>query len=176
MPSRLRFSCSIQSSDLAARRQCSASRPSTLRGQLAPIGRCLRSADTSAHERKRGGRLGQREISPLLRQPRALTSCIRLLALKFHRHESSGRISAARPFSVRSTYKRFPPRAGLSTFTGRKGREDMSNHFTGLSLGAPLGDFRLDLCDLFAFQSPSDPSRTVLIRRRMLSIRMLSIE
>jgi hypothetical protein len=39
----------------------------------------------------------------------------------------------------------------------------MSNHFTGLSLGAPLGDFRLDLCDLYAFQSPSDPSRTVII-------------
>jgi len=39
----------------------------------------------------------------------------------------------------------------------------MSNHFTGLSLGAPLGDFRLDLCDLYAFQSPSDPTRTVII-------------
>lgn len=39
----------------------------------------------------------------------------------------------------------------------------MSNHFTGLSLGPPLGDQRLDLCDLYAFQSPSDPTRTVLI-------------
>jgi hypothetical protein len=39
----------------------------------------------------------------------------------------------------------------------------MSNHFTGLSLGAPLGDFRLDLCDLYAFQAPSDSSRTVII-------------
>ena len=39
----------------------------------------------------------------------------------------------------------------------------MSNHFTGLSLGPPLGDQRLDLCDLYAFVSPSDPSRTVLI-------------
>ncbi|WP_458318470.1 DUF4331 family protein [Mycolicibacterium brisbanense] len=39
----------------------------------------------------------------------------------------------------------------------------MSNHFTGLSLGPPLGDQRLDLCDLYAFQSPADPSRTVLI-------------
>lgn len=39
----------------------------------------------------------------------------------------------------------------------------MSNHFTGLSLGAPLGDQRLDLCDLYAFQSPTDPARTVLI-------------
>ncbi|QEN14208.1 DUF4331 family protein [Mycolicibacterium sp. ELW1] len=39
----------------------------------------------------------------------------------------------------------------------------MSNHFTGLSLGPPLGDQRLDLCDLYAFQSPSDPARTVLI-------------
>ena len=39
----------------------------------------------------------------------------------------------------------------------------MSNHFTGLSLGPPLGDQRLDLCDLYAFKSPADPSRTVLI-------------
>ena len=39
----------------------------------------------------------------------------------------------------------------------------MSNHFTGLNLGPPLGDQRLDLCDLYAFQSPSDPSRTVII-------------
>ena len=39
----------------------------------------------------------------------------------------------------------------------------MSNHFTGLSLGPPLGDQRLDLCDLYAFVSPSDPSRTAII-------------
>ena len=39
----------------------------------------------------------------------------------------------------------------------------MSNHFTGLSLGPPMGDQRLDLCDLYVFQSPSDPERTVLI-------------
>ena len=39
----------------------------------------------------------------------------------------------------------------------------MSNHFTGLSLGPPLGDQRLDLCDLYAFESPADPDRTVLI-------------
>ena len=39
----------------------------------------------------------------------------------------------------------------------------MSNHFTGLSLGPPLGDPRLDLCDLYAFQSPADPTRTAII-------------
>ena len=39
----------------------------------------------------------------------------------------------------------------------------MSNHFTGLSLGPPLGDQRLDLCDLYAFQSPPDKNRTVII-------------
>jgi hypothetical protein len=39
----------------------------------------------------------------------------------------------------------------------------MSNHFTGLSLGPPLGDQRLDLCDLYAFQSPADTRRTVII-------------
>ena len=33
----------------------------------------------------------------------------------------------------------------------------MSNHFTGLSLGPPMGDQRLDLCDLYAFPSPADP-------------------
>ena len=39
----------------------------------------------------------------------------------------------------------------------------MSNHFTGLSLGPPLGDQRLDLCDLYVFQSPSDSNRTAII-------------
>ena len=39
----------------------------------------------------------------------------------------------------------------------------MSNHFTGLNLGPPLGDQRLDLCDLYAFQAPADGKRTVLI-------------
>src|SRR5215475_9976500 len=39
----------------------------------------------------------------------------------------------------------------------------MSNHFTGLNLGPPLGDQLLDLCDLYAFQAPTDASRTVLI-------------
>ncbi|MEV4290762.1 hypothetical protein AB0K40_35075 [Nonomuraea bangladeshensis] len=39
----------------------------------------------------------------------------------------------------------------------------MSNPFTGLSLGPPLGDQRLDLCDLYAFQAHGDASRTVLI-------------
>jgi hypothetical protein len=39
----------------------------------------------------------------------------------------------------------------------------MSNHFTGLSLGPPLGDQRLDLCDLYVFGVPENPARTVLI-------------
>jgi hypothetical protein len=39
----------------------------------------------------------------------------------------------------------------------------MSNHFTGLSLGPPLGDQRLDLCDLYAFQSLTDKNKTVII-------------
>ena len=39
----------------------------------------------------------------------------------------------------------------------------MSNHFTGLNLGPPEGDTRLDLTDLYAFQVPSGASRTVLI-------------
>jgi len=39
----------------------------------------------------------------------------------------------------------------------------MSNHFTGLKLGYPDGDARLDLTDLYVFPSPEDPSRTVLV-------------
>src|ERR1700737_3225764 len=39
----------------------------------------------------------------------------------------------------------------------------MSNNLPGLSLGPPLGDQRLDLCDLYAFQSPADKNRTVII-------------
>jgi len=39
----------------------------------------------------------------------------------------------------------------------------VSNHFTGLRLGPPEGDTRLDLTDLYAFQSPTDASRTVVI-------------
>jgi hypothetical protein len=39
----------------------------------------------------------------------------------------------------------------------------MSNHSTGLKLGPPQGDQRLDLTDLYAFQAPADPQRTVLI-------------
>jgi hypothetical protein len=39
----------------------------------------------------------------------------------------------------------------------------MSNHFTGLNLGFPLGDPRLDLTDLFVFPAPGDASRTVMV-------------
>src|ERR1700737_1634748 len=49
------------------------------------------------------------------------------------------------------------------TVWSHEGRSAGSNHFTGLSLGPPLGDQRLGLCDLYAFQSPADPNRTVLI-------------
>ncbi len=40
----------------------------------------------------------------------------------------------------------------------------MSNHFTGLSLGPPLGDQRLDLCDLYAFQSPKQTFNVFLAK------------
>ena len=39
----------------------------------------------------------------------------------------------------------------------------MSNHFSAANLKFPGDDARLDLTDLFVFQSPSDPSQTVLI-------------
>src|ERR1700716_812110 len=41
-------------------------------------------------------------------------------------------------------------------------RKRMSNHFTGLNLGPPLGDQRLDLCDLYAFQAPGDAAGAVI--------------
>ena len=50
----------------------------------------------------------------------------------------------------------------ILTIVVTKGRNYV-NHFTELSLGPPLGDQKLDLCDLYAFQSPSDTSRTVII-------------
>jgi len=39
----------------------------------------------------------------------------------------------------------------------------VSTDFTGLRRGSPLGDPRLDLCDLYVFPSPRDPARTALI-------------
>jgi Domain of unknown function (DUF4331) len=39
----------------------------------------------------------------------------------------------------------------------------MSHHYSGPDFGFPLGDARLDLCDLFAFPKPGDTSRSVLI-------------
>jgi hypothetical protein len=39
----------------------------------------------------------------------------------------------------------------------------MTNHFTGFSLGLPLGDQRPELCDLCAFQSPVGKNRTVIV-------------
>ena len=39
----------------------------------------------------------------------------------------------------------------------------MSNHFTGFSLGLLPGDQQLDLCDLYAFQSPVDKNITVIV-------------
>ena len=56
-------------------------------------------------------------------------------------------------------------RSSVLTVFDRRAMEepDMSNHFTGLSLGLSLGDQRLDLCDLYAFRAPGAPSGTVLI-------------
>src|SRR4030095_14324967 len=49
--------------------------------------------------------------------------------------------------------------------TARSGytRRQRRNHFTGLRLGPPADEPPLDLTDLFAFQAPGDPTRTVLI-------------
>ena len=35
----------------------------------------------------------------------------------------------------------------------------MSNHYSGPDFGFPGGDARLDICDLWVFPAPGDPSR-----------------
>ena len=39
----------------------------------------------------------------------------------------------------------------------------MSHHYSGVDFRFPLGDARLDFCDLYAFPKPGDPSRSILI-------------
>jgi hypothetical protein len=39
----------------------------------------------------------------------------------------------------------------------------MSHHYSGVDFGFPLGDARLDFCDLFAFPKPEDSTRSILI-------------
>src|SRR4051812_28907287 len=39
----------------------------------------------------------------------------------------------------------------------------MSHHYSGLALGFPHGDARLDLTDLFAFGKPGDDRKSILI-------------
>jgi hypothetical protein len=39
----------------------------------------------------------------------------------------------------------------------------VSHHYSGVDFGFPLGDARLDFCDLYAFPTPGDPSRSAVI-------------
>src|SRR3954453_5982215 len=39
----------------------------------------------------------------------------------------------------------------------------MSHHYSGADFGFPLGDARLDFCDLFAFPKPGDADKSILI-------------
>jgi hypothetical protein len=39
----------------------------------------------------------------------------------------------------------------------------MSHHYSGADFGFPLGDARLDFCDLYAFPKPEDTDRSILI-------------
>src|ERR671933_2809412 len=39
----------------------------------------------------------------------------------------------------------------------------MSHHYSGVDFGFPLGDARLDFCDLYAFPQPEDTNRSILI-------------
>jgi hypothetical protein len=45
----------------------------------------------------------------------------------------------------------------------RPTKTPMSHHYSGPNVGFPRGDARLDLTDLFAFPSPGDESRSILI-------------
>ena len=39
----------------------------------------------------------------------------------------------------------------------------MSHHYSGADFGFPLGDARLDYCDLYAFPKPEDTNKSILI-------------
>ena len=39
----------------------------------------------------------------------------------------------------------------------------MSHHYSGADFGFPLGDARLDFCDLYAFPKPGDTSRSIIV-------------
>jgi Domain of unknown function (DUF4331) len=39
----------------------------------------------------------------------------------------------------------------------------MSHHYSGADFGFPLGDARLDFCDLYAFPKPQDTSRSIIV-------------
>ena len=39
----------------------------------------------------------------------------------------------------------------------------MSHHYSGLNIGFPRGDARLDLTDLYAFPQPGDPGKSIFI-------------
>src|SRR5215211_3398820 len=39
----------------------------------------------------------------------------------------------------------------------------MSHNYSGADFGFPLGDARLDFCDLYAFPKPEDTNRSILI-------------
>src|SRR3954453_19016858 len=52
----------------------------------------------------------------------------------------------------------------------------MSHHYSGPNVGFPRGDARLDLTDLYAFPSPADASRLVLIMNVHPSFSLLAPE
>ena len=39
----------------------------------------------------------------------------------------------------------------------------MSHHYSGADFGFPMGDARLDFCDLYAFPQPGDTGRSIII-------------
>jgi hypothetical protein len=39
----------------------------------------------------------------------------------------------------------------------------MSHHYSGADFGFPLGDARLEFCDLYAFPKPGDTDRSIIV-------------
>src|SRR5262249_32117852 len=92
---------------------------------------------------------------------RASWRCVRSIpSVKIRRDRSHFRVL---PIAGHLIYGLLPSWPNYRSHSCLNREKKMQNHFPGLSLGPPLGDQRLDLCDLYAFQSPTDQSRTVII-------------
>src|ERR1700736_2161943 len=70
---------------------------------------------------------------------------------------------STRPCSTSCAAERHSPHIDTTTTLSPPQGDPMSNHFSADKLKFPGDDRRLDLTDVFAFQSSENPDRTVLI-------------